>query len=122
VNRSAGARGLIDRARYDAQRDGIDGIDSIPKRVSDFPLQALPPVVGRLVREAAKAIGCPPDLIGLPALATCGTAIGNARVIRPKKGWTEGAALYAAAVADSGEKKTAAIAAAVERWSGCSGA
>jgi uncharacterized protein DUF3987 len=33
-------------------------------------------------------------------------------VIRPKKGWTEGAALYSAVIADPGEKKTAAVAVA----------
>lgn len=65
-----------------------------------------------LVREAASAIGCPPDAIGLAALVALGSAIGNARVIRPKRGWTEGASIYAAVIADSGEKKTAAISAA----------
>ena len=33
-------------------------------------------------------------------------AIGNARVIKLKQGWTEGAAIYGAVVAEPGEKKT----------------
>jgi hypothetical protein len=79
-----------------------------------FPDAALPKPVKRLVREAAKAIGCPPDAIGLAALVNLGAAIGNSRVIQPKRGWTEGASIYGAAIAESGEKKTAAIAAATD--------
>ncbi len=77
----------------------------------EFPTDALPKAVARLVKEAAAAIGCPPDAIGLSALVTLGSAIGNGRVIQPKKGWTESATIYGAVIADSGEKKTAAIAA-----------
>jgi hypothetical protein len=80
----------------------------------EFPTDALPRPVARLVKEAAAAIGCSPDAIGLAALTSLGSAIGNARVLQPKKGWTEGAAIYAAVIADSGEKKTAAIAKATE--------
>jgi hypothetical protein len=75
----------------------------------EFPADALPKPVARLVKEAAAAIGCPPDAIGLSALVALGSAIGNARVIQPKRGWTEGAAIYGAVIAESGEKKTAAI-------------
>ncbi len=79
-----------------------------------FPVDALPKPVARLVKEAAPAIGCPPDAIGLAALTMLGSAIGNSRVIEPKKGWREGAAIYAAVISDSGEKKTAAIAVATD--------
>ena len=79
-----------------------------------FPVRALPKTVERLVAEAAAAIGCPPDGIGLAALTTLGSAIGNSRVIQLKKGWTESAAIYAALIADSGEKKTATIAVATD--------
>jgi putative DNA primase/helicase len=78
----------------------------------EFPTSALPKPVARLLEESAVAIGCPPDAIGLSALIALGSAIGNSRVIQPKKGWTEGAAIYGAVIADSGEKKTAAMAAA----------
>lgn len=79
-----------------------------------FPTSALPKPVARLVEESAAAIGCPPDAIGLSALVALGSAIGNSRVIQPKKGWTESAAIYGAVIADSGEKKTAAIAATTD--------
>lgn len=79
-----------------------------------FPVDALPKAVARLTREAAAAIGCPPDPIGLSALVALGAAIGNSRVIQPKADWAEGAAIYGAVIADSGEKKTAAIATATD--------
>jgi len=78
----------------------------------EFPTDTLPKAAARLVKEGAAAIGCPEDFIGLSALTALGAAIGNARVIRPKKDWTEGAALYSAVIADPGEKKTAAVAVA----------
>lgn len=68
--------------------------------------------MARLVREGAAAIGCPEDFIGLAALTAMGAAIGNSRVIQPKKDWTEGAALYSAVIGESGDKKTAAVAVA----------
>ena len=88
----------------------ISGNDAAP----EFPTSALPKPVARLVEESAAAIGCPPDAIGLSALISLGSAIGNSRVIQPKRGWTESAAIYGAVIADSGEKKTAAIAATTD--------
>ena len=79
-----------------------------------FPTGALPKTVERLVTEAAAAIGCPPDAIALAALTTLGSAIGNSRVIQPKKGWVESALIYAAVIADPGEKKTPALKVALE--------
>jgi hypothetical protein len=61
-----------------------------------------------LVREAASSIGCPPDFIGVPALVTMASAIGNSRVLKLKGGWEEGATIYAASVASPGAKKTPA--------------
>jgi hypothetical protein len=84
---------------------------SVNDAAPEFPTSALPRPVARLVEESAAAIGCPPDAIGLSALISLGSAIGNSRVIQPKKGWTESTAIYGAVIADSGEKKTAAIAA-----------
>jgi hypothetical protein len=97
-------------------RYGVTALRQFPRneRAPLFPVDALPSSVERLVREAAAAIGCPPDAIGLSALVTLGSAIGNSRGIQPKRGWTEGAAIYGAVIADSGEKKTAAIATATD--------
>jgi hypothetical protein len=79
------------------------------ERAPQFPTDALPRPVERLVTEAAAAIGCPPDAIALGALVALGSAIGNARVIQPKKDWTESATLFGAVIAEPGEKKTAAV-------------
>jgi uncharacterized protein DUF3987 len=80
----------------------------------EFPTDALPRPVARLVKEAAEAIGCPPDAIGLAALVSLGTAIGNSRAIQAKKDWTESPTIFAVVIADSGEKKTQSIAAATD--------
>jgi hypothetical protein len=92
-------------------RYGVTALRQFPRSGSAplFPTDALPGPIARLVKEAAKAIGCPPDAIGLSALVAAGAAIGNARVIQPKKDWTESAAIFGAVIADPGEKKTAAI-------------
>jgi hypothetical protein len=101
--------------------DAVDAVDAVPKSgfrelpaAAAFPGGALPAVLSRFVSEAATAIGCPPDLVALPALAAAGASIGNSRVISPKAGWSEGATLYGAVIADSGERKSAAVAAALK--------
>jgi putative DNA primase/helicase len=79
-----------------------------------FPIGAMPEGCRRLIEEAAAAIGCPPDFVGLPMLAVLASAIGNSRVLRLKRGWEEGAAIYGAVIADPGEKKTPALKVALE--------
>ena len=79
-----------------------------------FPTSAMPRQGQRLVEEAAAAIDCPPEFVAVPLLVTLGSAIGNARRIRLKQGWTEGPAIYAAVIADPGEKKTPAAKVATE--------
>ena len=95
-------------------RYGVTALRPFPRNGSAplFPTDALPEPIARLVKEAAKAIGCPPDAIGLSALVAVGAAIGNARAIQPKKDWTESATIFGAVIADPGEKKTTAIKAA----------
>lgn len=97
-------------------RDAVTPLHQFPTigTAPEFPIDALPRPVARLVKETADSLGCPPDAIGLSALVSLGTAIGNSRVIQPKKDWSESAAIFAAVIADSGEKKTQAIAAATD--------
>src|SRR5215216_4850200 len=83
-------------------------------QATPFPVDTLPKQCKRLTVEAAAAIGCPPEFVAIPMLVMLGCAIGNARRVRLKGGWTEGATLYAAVVADPGEKKTPAYKVAVE--------
>ena len=77
--------------------------------VLPFPSDVLPHTLQRLVKEAAAAIGCPPEFIAVPMLATLGAAIGNSCVLEIKKGWIEGATIYIAVIAEPGEKKSPAL-------------
>jgi hypothetical protein len=74
-----------------------------------FPLEALPEPVRSFVAEGAKAIGCDPSFIALPLLPTLASAIGNARRVQIKRGWTEPAIIWAAIVGDSGTLKSPAL-------------
>nr|MDP9479194.1 YfjI family protein [Actinomycetota bacterium] len=80
----------------------------------EFPTDAMPTACRMLVTEAAAAIGCPPEFVAVPMLAVLGAAIGNSRTVKLKAGWEEGAAIYAAVIADPGEKKTPALKVALE--------
>jgi Protein of unknown function (DUF3987) len=106
VTYNSTAREGADKARY-----GVTALRQFPtnERAPLFPTDALPKPIARLVTEAAAAHGCPPDAVGLAALVTAGAAIGNSRVIQPKKDWSEGATIFAAVIADPGEKKTTAV-------------
>jgi hypothetical protein len=65
------------------------------------------------VREAAASIGCPPDLVAVPLLGLLSAGIGNSRQVQLKRGWKEGAVLFAVVVAEPGDKKTPAQKAAL---------
>lgn len=77
--------------------------------VEHFPIEALPDCFAPFVSQAAQALGCPPDFIGVPLLALAGAAIGTTRVIELKPSWREGAQLYVAIVAEPGTKKSPAL-------------
>lgn len=79
-----------------------------------FPVEVLPGVVGEFVCAAAVAIGCDPSFIALPLLVCLACAIGNKRVVRLKRTWTEPAIIWAAIVGKSGTHKTPAIQAAMQ--------
>jgi hypothetical protein len=116
-----GAAGKEDTENEDGPVYGVDGVyddNAINNKklpdVVEFPVGSLPKACQRLVREAAAAIGCPPDFVAHPMLVVLGSAIGNSRVLKLKEGWTEGSALYGATVAEPGEKKTPAAKVALE--------
>ena len=73
-----------------------------------FPVDALPESCRGFVREAARSIGCAPDLVAVPLLGLLSSAIGNSRHVQLKHGWKESAALFAVVVAEPGDKKTPA--------------
>jgi putative DNA primase/helicase len=98
---------------YAEYADYPDPIRNLPESEA-FPAEAMPRASQRLIREGAAAIGCPKDFVGVPALVALGAAIGNARVLRLKEGWEEGAAIYGAVIASPGEKKSPGAAVAIE--------
>ena len=111
--------------RHDIPEDITDrlGLTSITSITDDpkelpapdaFPTGAMPRACRVLIEEAAAAIGCPPDFVGLPMLSVLAAAIGNSRVLKLKGGWEEGAAIYGAIIAEPGEKKTPALKVALE--------
>src|SRR5947209_6304657 len=54
-----------------------------------FPIDALPAPIGAYVLQGTEALGCDHAYVALPCLAAAASAIGNSRVIRLKRGWTE---------------------------------
>src|SRR5829696_3961875 len=88
--------------------NGVNGICGELPAAKSYPVEAMPESCRPLVREAASAIGCPPEFVAVPMLVILGSAIGNARTIRLKQGWEESPAIFGAVVAAPGEKKTPA--------------
>lgn len=82
-------------------------------RLPGFPLDTLPPLLRAHVAENAAAIGCPVDLVALPALAACGASLGNTWSLDLKAGWSERSILWAAVIARSGTAKSPALTAAL---------
>jgi hypothetical protein len=78
-----------------------------------FPVSALPAPIGEYVLQAAGALGCDSAYVALPALAVIASAIGNTRVIRLKRGWTECSVIWSVIVGQSGTLKSPAYHAAV---------
>jgi hypothetical protein len=74
-----------------------------------FPTDALPGPFQRLVREAAAAMDCEPDLVGVPLLCAIATSIGAHYTLQVKPGYYEPPVLWAAMVARPGEGKTPAM-------------
>jgi hypothetical protein len=79
-----------------------------------FPLDTLAEPIRSFAGETAKSLGCDPAYVGLPALAALAGCIGNSRVVKLKKGWTEPCVIWAATVGDYGTLKTPAYTKAVE--------
>jgi len=74
-----------------------------------FPVEVLPAVVVRFIREASTAMGCDPAYLALPLLAALASAIGNTRRIRLKQSWAEPGVLWCVIVGDSGTLKSPAF-------------
>src|SRR5207248_1111663 len=74
-----------------------------------FPIESLPAPIAEYVRHGARALGCDPAYLALPALAMVAGLIGYTRVLRLKKTWRAPCVLWTLVVADSGSLKTPAF-------------
>jgi hypothetical protein len=71
-----------------------------------FPIDAMPVKTQAFIREAARSLDCPPDLVGVPVLAALSASIGNSRWGKIKEDYYTSAALYLASVSAPGSSKT----------------
>lgn len=81
-----------------------------PPGLPPFPVDALPEVAGRLVREGAAAVGVPPDAVALPLLAITGGVMGSRYTLRLKRSWSGYAVIWTILVLPPGAAKTPALA------------
>ena len=112
--------GDVEKARADIEAMVTSAATIAPDRPTPpvepfqpFPVDALPEPLRRLVTIGAKAMVCEPSFVALPLLAGAASAIGNARRVQLKRGWSEPAIVWAAIVGDSGTLKSPAIEAAL---------
>ncbi len=102
------------RSAIESLADAADAIEferPVPniETYRPFPIEALPEPVRSFITDGATALGCDASYVALPLLAGLASAIGNARRIQLKPGWTEPAILWVAIVGDSGTMKSPAI-------------
>jgi hypothetical protein len=91
-----------------------DGDNASPiLEYSPPPIDRLPQPLAEYVAKSAEAIGCDPCLVAMPALAACAAAIGDARALQVKPGWTEFPIFWTLVIAPSGALKTPAMKAAM---------
>ncbi len=77
--------------------------------VAPFPVDCLPAPLRQFATEAARALQCPVNFLGVTMLAVASAAIGNTRRLRIRRGYEEGARIYAAIVAAAGSVKSPAL-------------
>lgn len=83
--------------------------DLRPLIYKPFPVAMLPEPLAAFVRRGAKAIGCDPSYITMPALTACAAAIGTTRTIRLNNAWSEPCIIWSAIVGESGTQKSPAF-------------
>ena len=78
-------------------------------QLPNFPVDALPDRLKDFVQNAAAALNCPVDFLGVFSLAVMSAAIGTSRIIRIKEGWEAPPVIYSAVVAPPASKKSPAF-------------
>jgi hypothetical protein len=77
--------------------------------VPPFPVDVLPALLQRVVREVAEALPCPEDFVAVPLLVLAATALGASRALAVKRGHIQRSILYAAVIGPPGSAKTPAL-------------
>lgn len=73
-----------------------------------FPVESLPWPLDRFINEAADSLRCDPCYVALPMLSVLAGAVGNTRVVKLKRKWTEPCLLWTVIVSPSGTMKSPA--------------
>jgi DNA polymerase I-like protein with 3'-5' exonuclease and polymerase domains len=97
----------------DAGKDDVEPWGkSIPlsesRDVSPFPVDVYPPAVRAFAEAVAKSMNCPVDYAAVPIIGTAGAAIGGARQLQIKPGYTALPNTYTAVVGPPGSAKSPA--------------
>jgi Protein of unknown function (DUF3987) len=74
-----------------------------------FPVHVLPKVLRDVIEEASQEIGCPPDYMALPVMASCAAAVGGGLVLKIKRTWKEPCVFWYCIVGDPTTKKSPAL-------------
>lgn len=114
------------------ERGASNPRDIAPGRASDmsrvpYPVDALPEPLRSFVHEAARCVGCPPDMVAVPLLIYAAGTIGSSYRIRIKRGYEKHAVLWGVVIGAPGSGKSPADSlarefidvlqlAAFERW------
>ena len=91
------------------ESEGQDADDDEMSGLPPCPVEALPAIYRRVVREIAESCGCPVEIPFAALLAVAGAAIGRARGILIKRAWIEYPNFWVAIIARSGIGKSPAI-------------
>jgi hypothetical protein len=93
----------------------LDGVLPVPHHLTHaqtdlpaYPVEVLPEPAQAYVVGAAKAIGCPVEMVAVPFLAYAGATIGRQFAIELKRSFRQWPVLWAAVVAPTGSAKTPA--------------
>lgn len=105
---SALARLIADaRATLADERPFPDPTPLVPPRtLPAFPVEELPPRVGGYVRELARFLQVPEDMVAMAVLGIVAAALQGRLRVEGRAGWTEIVTLYVLIIAETGERKT----------------
>ncbi len=81
----------------------------LTREMPPLPVASLPTVMRRMVTATAASTQTPPDLAAFAALAVLSAATQGCWETHVRGGWSEQTVLYLAALADSGERKSAVV-------------